>query len=91
MDFEQTLKVVDQMDPQDGFSPADLLDFPSPIVSTLRFMMGKRKKEISALTTQLDVEASQLALLLEALAEKGLLIKSKNRSNNELPFVANLK
>ncbi len=91
MDLEKTLDLVNEMETRDGFSPADLLDFPSPIVSTLRYLMGRRKKKVSDLTTQLNLQDAELAILLEALAQKGLLIKSTKTAETEFAFAANLK
>lgn len=91
MDFEQIKEAVDLLEKRDGFAPADLLEFPAPVVATLRFLMGKRNRGVSALASRFKLDQSQVIVLLQALAQKGLVVESDTNSDGALMFVANLK
>lgn len=91
MNFEDAQNEIEGLDQLDGFSPADLLDFPSPVVEILRNLMSRRVKGVDGLSAKLQLPTDQVHLLLEQLMTKGLITKAGEENDGQALYQACLK
>ena len=91
MNFQETQEMIEQLDAQDGFSPADLLDFPSPVVAILRNLMSRRVKDLASLSAKLKLQSDQVTRLLDALVQKGLVNKIEEGDIGRMGYEVCLK
>ena len=89
MNFEHTLTILEKIEPQDGFTPSDLLDLPEAVVPILRQMMTRKGKSLADLSNHFQLPESETDQLLGILQSKGLV--QQNQKENKVIFTAKLR
>ncbi|MEM9777739.1 MAG: winged helix DNA-binding protein [Chloroflexota bacterium] len=89
MNFEAIKNSLEDLNLENGFQPADLLDFPEEVVPILKQMMTRRGKSVADLSTALRWQESETSELLTILENKGLV--QQKQKNNVMVFTANMK
>ena len=89
MNFEAIKNSLEDINLEDGFKPADLLDFPEEIVPILKQMMTRRGKSVADLSSALRWHEDETSQMLNLLQNKGLVQQSQKE--NKVVFTANMK